>query len=691
MDSLQKQSSPAHGPGPAAIVAETLSTDATQRNVYIVSLNVAPFLPYIYGLLRVHAEEDPLVAQSYAFQEPFFFKMAPERIVAKLQAPAILGLSCYVWNLRKHMKVARLCKERFPNTLIVAGGPQIPERVGDFLERHPYVDIVVHGEGEISFQRLLREGLQAHPDWSKVPGISFRQGGRTISTPHEKLPRNIVMRSPYLEGYMDRAIAVCRALKLDFIAPWETNRGCPYSCTFCDWGSNTMSKIRTFELDRLMKEVEFFGRAQVPGVHINDANFGILPRDSEIAQKLVSTRNEAGFPRFVRLNFAKNSNERVFEISRAWTESGMLSSTTLSMQATTMEVLSAIKRENIGTERYKDLQKRYMDASIQTYTEIILGLPQETKESFKRGLDSIFEMGNHDDVRIYEFVILPNAPVSEPESVEQFGLKTVEKYVEPPMPGTPPDEVEMVPTVIETNTMSRDEWIDCSVYSRLIQLMHNGCYTRYVAIHLHRRYGLPYHVFYGKMQEYFSSRPETVLGNVLAAFEVMYQKYLQGPEITTIDMSASPPEALPMLQARGGLVMPVHWAWICMNARFEAFFEELTQFLGTLGLELGSELPEILRFQRDIMLRSDYDPAPGKTAAYRLDVASYFSGGGALEERPIRIQFRDQAMGLGGEFPLEKGNLDKFLDAALGARWSDVSCRYQHQLGRAEVHYETQT
>src|SRR5436853_2334275 len=234
------------------------------NNVYLVTLNsapyVTPFLPYVYGLLRVYAEADPVVAQAYTFKEPFFLPAQPTKIAEKLEQPAVLGLSCYIWNFRRHMKVARLTKARYPQTLVVAGGPQIPDRVEDFFEQHPYVDLLVHGEGERPFQALLRERLAEVPDWSRVPGVSFVRDGQVITTERERLELESLPRSPYLAGYLDHAIALCQALKLEYSAPWETNRGCPYSCTFCDWGSNTMSKIRQFEQERLLAEITFFGQ-----------------------------------------------------------------------------------------------------------------------------------------------------------------------------------------------------------------------------------------------------------------------------------------------------------------------------------------------------------------------------------------------------------------------------------------------
>ena len=225
------------------------------RNVYIVALPTppltSPFLPYIYGLLRASAEDDPQVTEAYDFRSPFFLQTKADKVVAALQEPAVVGLSCYVWNFRQHMKIARLCKARYPKTLVVAGGPHIPNDGGAFFSKHPYVDLLVHGEGELAFRAILRQNLSAAPDWSAIPGVSYLDGDATITVPRERLLVQEFSTSPYLGGYLDRSISICRALGLPVWAPWETNRGCPYVCAFCDWGSATMSRIRTFDLERL--------------------------------------------------------------------------------------------------------------------------------------------------------------------------------------------------------------------------------------------------------------------------------------------------------------------------------------------------------------------------------------------------------------------------------------------------------
>ncbi|MCB1056703.1 MAG: cobalamin-dependent protein [Acidobacteria bacterium] len=671
------------------------------KNVYTVVLNAVPFLPYVHGLLQAYAEEDPVVAAEYRFGESFFLIEPPADIVRRMHQPAVLGLSCYVWNFRKQMKVARLAKELYPELLVVAGGPHVPDRVGDFLDQHPYLDLLVHGEGEITFRSVLRENLEPSPDWRRVPGLSFRSGGEVVSTgPGEKLPRDIPLKSPYTEGLMDAAIELCRAKELRFYAPWETNRGCPFSCSFCDWGSATMSKVRRFDDGRIFQDVEFFGRERVPNVFICDANFGILPRDVDIARRLVRAHESHGFPLQVRVNFAKNSNDRVFEISRGWAEADMLMGTTLSMQSTNLDVLEAIDRKNIGIDRYTELKERYARAGIHTYTELILGLPLETADSFRRGIASLLEAGNHEDLRVYEFDILPNAPINRPETLEGYGIRTVEKNMYLERPGTPRDEVETVQVVFETGALDREGWVDCSVFCQMIQFLHNGCYTRYLSMHLRRAHDLAYHDFYTALQRFFLARPDTALGTVLGTLRDLYRRYQLDPQIPQINLVASQPqmvEAIAAFGRRRGWT-PDDWGWLSLAARFDELSAELAVFTrelaagrvaGVAGFEPGAELPEVLRFQREVMLRPEYDPDLGKRCDYDYDFPAYFAGEGPLARRPVRVEYRDRRMGVNRQYELRPGDWKVFAKAAIGESYPFVRIRhYQHQLDEARIERE---
>ena len=659
------------------------------KNIYFMELNGTPyyvFLPYVYGVLRAAAEEDPEIASAYVFKEPCFVMWKPEQIVNKLEEPAVLGLSCYVWNFRKQMKIAKLCKARHPDTLVVAGGPHIPNRIDDFFLQHPYVDLLVHGEGELPFKRILRENLAAHPDFSGIPGVTWRRVGKAASVPRERLDLAKCVHSPYLKGFLNRSIALCRALKLDFYAPWETNRGCPYSCSFCDWGSNTMSKIRKFDDARLQQEIAFFGAQRIPNVHINDANFGILKRDLGLAEHFAEVRRRTGFPGSVVTNWAKNSNEQVFRIGKLWTDQGLFKrqGLTLSMQATNQHVLAAIKRENIGIERYRALQRRYADAHIHTYSEIIMGLPEETRESFKRGLDPLLALERHDDIRIYDFAVLPNAPVAEPASMAAHGIQTIEKHMSPASADTPEDEIERMAIAIATRTMPRAHWVECAVYAQMIRVLHNGGYTRYLANHLHRAYDIAFHRFYDGLLQQGLACPHTLLGLLWTELCGYYRRYQQSAAIPEIELASSPAAALPLLQHMPAVaVRPADWAWICIAACRGQFYAELMLYMESLGMTWGDEVAELLRFQEDIMLSPDYDPNVGKEATYAFDFPGYIGGDPLLRRRQTRVRFCDRAMGANRQHPLEAGNPVRFVHAALGG----VAGHFQHQLDVADISY----
>ena len=119
--------------------------------------------------------------------------------------------------------------------------------------------------------------------------------------------------SPYLTGLFDNyGDAPVTSITI------ETNRGCPYGCTFCDWGSATMSRIRKFDLDRVFAELEWAAQRGIAGIGFADANFGILERDVAIAEKVAELKATYGFPLHCATNYAKNTVKHLNKIVSTW-------------------------------------------------------------------------------------------------------------------------------------------------------------------------------------------------------------------------------------------------------------------------------------------------------------------------------------------------------------------------------------
>ena len=423
------------------------------KRIYFLSLNLVQFVPFAYGLLRAYAEQDEYCAKQYQWEAPICRIEAVDTTVEKIKNPDVLCVSNYVWNNNQQMKIAEKVKRRYPDCIIVCGGPHIPNAGDQYLSAFPHADILVHGEGEIPFYHVLKELLHPSPDYSTIRGISYFDGQNVIQTPESpKLPKDLPVPSPYLNRYFDPFLDEDGSNK---IALLETNRGCPFACCFCDWGVRTMNKIRLHDLNRINQEIQYLAQKQIEDIYITDANFGLVPRDLKIAEMLVNSKTEYGYPKRVRIQFAKKSNDIVFQISKRLHENDMLWGTTLSMQSLDLKVLEAIDRPFVSMERYQTLKKQFADHAIPTYTELILGLPLETRQSFVQGICTLFELNMHDDFRVFELAVLPNAPLNKPSLRKKFKLNTSFKPIRLVPAGC---EKEYAELVFGTQTMSFENW-----------------------------------------------------------------------------------------------------------------------------------------------------------------------------------------------------------------------------------------
>ena len=633
------------------------------RSIYFISLNMISFVPYAFGILKSYVKQDPAIAAAYHWHPPFTTPEPVEIMVSRIMDPDLLCLSCYVWNHNQQMEIARRVKARYPDCLVVCGGPHVPDHPGDFFWRYPHTDILVHGEGEIPFAGLLREMLAQKPYFDRLEGISFNRSGRLVTTPMgQRLGKNLPVPSPYLNGTLDGFLGEKSG---DRIALWETNRGCPFACCFCDWGVRTKNTVRLHSMNRVAEEIDILASKGVSDIYITDANFGLFKRDLEIARLLVAARHRTGFPKRVRIQFAKTSNETVFAISRLLFENDMLWGTTLSMQSVDVDVLDAVARPHVDIGEYADLKNRYQRHHIPTYTELILGLPQETRDSFVGGIGRLLEIGMHDDIRVFELALLPNAPLSQPGMRDRYGLQTRFKPIRLTEAGI---EREVVELVFGTRTMPYADWAYCLLFAEMIQAIHNGGFTRFIAIYLHREGLMSYRRFYEGLLNHMMNDAQGI-GRVFYRLKQLIDDYHEDPDMPQVNRILTQPDMLSLLRRyhatrKGWPLWTWLWLSICEDSR--AFYRSVVAFLSAQAIGPDPCLEDLLHYQQAIMLTPAYDPGRGKAVACQYNWQAYFFEAAELIPVKTTLHFMDTHMGPGHQYPLVPDDRQAFVTAAIG-------------------------
>lgn len=352
----------------------------------------------------------------------------PDDLAAHLEAhaPRIVGFSNCSWNVELSHEFARRLKAARPATVIVFGGPNYPstaEKRQAFLSEHAAIDFHVDGEGEAAFVALF-EALEARGFDAKsikrqrleIANTDYLADGELVQgTMAPRLADLDQVPSPYLAGLNDKFFD-------DVLIPMmQTSRGCPYSCAFCHEGGRYFSKVRAASGERIAAELRYIAeRAKAPDFVVVDSNFGILEQDLETCRAIAAMQDEHDWPRYVFVATAKNNKDRVVEAAR------LLPGTInpgAAVQSTNAAVLANIRRKNLPMEAVVDIAKVSEAHDANSFTEIILCLPGDTRGAHFQSVFDMVDLGiNY--VRMYQFMLLPGTEADTPEYRERFAMET---------------------------------------------------------------------------------------------------------------------------------------------------------------------------------------------------------------------------------------------------------------------------
>lgn len=421
--------------------------------------------PLASGYLQTAARRDPEIRQHIQFHKHSWTVATPALAgrVAAVEAD-VYGFSCYVWNMGLVRRAVALLRERRPDVPIILGGPQVMNKAERYLDKRDENLVLCNGEGEETFSSYLKELLSCTPDLTRVSGLSMYRGDRIITTaPQQRLRNPNDIPSPYLEGCFDPHQYVWAVI--------ETNRGCPFRCTYCYWGAATNAVVNRYAEARVMDEIAWLADHKVLYVFIADANFGMLRRDVDIARRFAECKKQFGYPQSVYFSSSKNTPERVTEIAAILDEAKLMSTQPISLQTMSADSLVAVKRDNIRVETYTKLQRVLNTRGISSFIEIIWPLPGETLESFKDGCSELCALGA-DSFIVYPLLVINNVEMET--ECQRFALKTVDD----------PDPNSEAKIVVGTDRVNDEEYSEGLRFSCHLTTLYSARALWHVARHL---------------------------------------------------------------------------------------------------------------------------------------------------------------------------------------------------------------
>ncbi len=280
----------------------------------------------------------------------------------------VIGFSCNIWNIEQTLILTKRLKVLAPQTLIILGGPEVWAEPEAVLAKNPQLDLVIIGEGEVTFREWLEQYAKGPAEWEKVSGLVFRQGESLIRTPARKPIADLnLLPFPYPEDLSEFR------QKLVY---YETSRGCPNRCQYCL--SANERGVRFLSLDRVKKEMLKFIDAEIAQVKLVDRSFNCdVKRAKEIWGFLLEHQGVTNFH---------------FEIVGDWLDDesiAILSAAPrglfqfeIGVQSTNQETLRLISRRMDFDKLKRQVSLLRQNSKVFIHLDLIAGLPGENYQSF---------------------------------------------------------------------------------------------------------------------------------------------------------------------------------------------------------------------------------------------------------------------------------------------------------------------
>jgi putative methyltransferase len=602
--------------------------------LFSYSMDRHPVLPYTCALLEKMTNE--YLSEVETKYLPYKWQTISQSIEEQVQEISknyenidIFGFSIYNWTVNRSIKAAKLLKKHFPNALFVAGGPFIAEDPDTYFSKDynfwplkEHFDILVHGEGEFSWLEIVRE-FSKGSDFKNVKNCIITKDDYFTEIVKSKKPLLIELKPYFDNPNIDLSLKEADDIGIRRIAIWETSRGCPYSCAFCTWGTYTKQKIRFYDMESLKEEARWLMK-NVDEINLADANFGIAPRDVELAKYIVKLKKEPDNRLSqIFISSAKNNKDRNYQISKMFVESDLISGELVGIQDLNEDVMKISQRENISLKNQIEHIENLRNSDIPFYFDMIYCLPGQTPQGFLNSVGALVEY-DPTDLRVFGLSLIPNSDFYRKEIREEYNIQTKHWKI---MESSNEDESEYLEVVKCSSTFTEEDIKYVQQVSRFIVYMHTGKILYYIANGIKKIYNIPIIEIYQSIVDAALKNPESYNTIFLFASEKIFKKLNSG-YVSKFDSEGKIFGITDKIA--NGRFRKQSWMWLASMHCLDEILEEVEDILfkkyGMISIEFDEILENLILYQKTMLIKFDYASNEKILTKFNYDVHELLLG-----------------------------------------------------------------
>ena len=406
--------------------------------------------------------------------------------------PDVIGFSCYIWNISYVKMILADIKKVLPDVKIWAGGPEVSYHGEAFLKEEPAVDLVMMGEGEITFAHFLKALLEGE-ELKQVPGLMLRNDDGTITDTGFRQVMDM-SQIPFPYAFMDMKELEHR------IIYYESSRGCPFSCAYCL--SSIDKKLRFRSLDLVLPELEWFLQAKVPQVKFVDRTFNCKKSHAMAIWQYIRDHDN-GITNF-HFEIAADLLDKD-ELDLLSTMRPGLVQLEIGVQSTNEKTLETIRRKTDIEEIRQITETINSWHNIHQHLDLIVGLPWEDLKRFKQSFNDVYSM--------------------EPEQLQLGFLKILKgSYMEELIPdcdllysAAPPYEV------LQTKWLSYGDVLELKDIEEMTEVHYNSRQFTCTLKELEKEFNTPYEMFSFMAGYYNKNHLLGISHSRIARYEILWK------------------------------------------------------------------------------------------------------------------------------------------------------------------------